>query len=200
MGCGQVVRWESPNGGSQGRKRDGAEVGSRNLSPDKYSWDGFWSWHSERNIGIIERNGMWPSGKAPGSGPGIREFESLHPSQNIITTRVVVIIFWPGCRDLSSRWLLQNKSSGVGEVRWNKNVFTYFCEQTEKRDLSSAISPSQPFDSLCSLKTVSKVESVKDREQSRTAHGRWLWRQRETNVLSKRSESKDWKSWTQSKD
>ena len=26
-------------------------------------------------------NGMSPSGKAPGSGPGIRGFESLHPSQ-----------------------------------------------------------------------------------------------------------------------
>lgn len=25
--------------------------------------------------------GMSPSGKAPGSGPGIRGFESLHPSQ-----------------------------------------------------------------------------------------------------------------------
>lgn len=25
--------------------------------------------------------GMWPSGKAPGFGPGIRGFESLHPSQ-----------------------------------------------------------------------------------------------------------------------
>lgn len=24
---------------------------------------------------------MWPSGKAPGFGPGIRGFESLHPSQ-----------------------------------------------------------------------------------------------------------------------
>ena len=24
--------------------------------------------------------GMWPSGKAPGFGPGIRGFESLHPS------------------------------------------------------------------------------------------------------------------------
>ena len=27
-------------------------------------------------------NGMSPSGKAPGSGPGIRGFESLHPSQD----------------------------------------------------------------------------------------------------------------------
>ncbi len=26
-------------------------------------------------------DGMWPSGKAPGFGPGIRGFESLHPSQ-----------------------------------------------------------------------------------------------------------------------
>ena len=25
---------------------------------------------------------MWPSGKAPGFGPGIRGFESLHPSQS----------------------------------------------------------------------------------------------------------------------
>ena len=30
---------------------------------------------------------MSPSGKAPGSGPGIRGFESLHPSQNKITTQ-----------------------------------------------------------------------------------------------------------------
>lgn len=28
------------------------------------------------------RNGEWPSGKAPGFGPGIRGFESLLPSQN----------------------------------------------------------------------------------------------------------------------
>ncbi len=30
----------------------------------------------------ITFNGMWPSGKAPGFGPGIRGFESLHPSQD----------------------------------------------------------------------------------------------------------------------
>ncbi len=28
--------------------------------------------------------GAWPSGKAPGFGPGIRGFESLRPSQEII--------------------------------------------------------------------------------------------------------------------
>lgn len=28
---------------------------------------------------------MWPSGKAPGFGPGIRGFESLHPSQKFVT-------------------------------------------------------------------------------------------------------------------
>ena len=28
----------------------------------------------------IANIGMWPSGKAPGFGPGIRGFESLHPS------------------------------------------------------------------------------------------------------------------------
>jgi hypothetical protein len=27
-------------------------------------------------------DGMWPSGKAPGFGPGIRGFESLHPSHD----------------------------------------------------------------------------------------------------------------------
>ena len=31
-------------------------------------------------------DGAWPSGKAPGFGPGIRGFESLRPSQVIITT------------------------------------------------------------------------------------------------------------------
>ena len=30
---------------------------------------------------MINIVGMSPSGKAPGSGPGIRGFESLHPSQ-----------------------------------------------------------------------------------------------------------------------
>ena len=30
---------------------------------------------------ILHTNGVWPSGKAPGFGPGIRGFESLHPSQ-----------------------------------------------------------------------------------------------------------------------
>ncbi len=30
---------------------------------------------------LLVDNGMSPSGKAPGSGPGIRGFESLHPSQ-----------------------------------------------------------------------------------------------------------------------
>jgi hypothetical protein len=28
-------------------------------------------------------NGTWPSGKAPGFGPGIRGFESLRPSQEL---------------------------------------------------------------------------------------------------------------------
>lgn len=32
---------------------------------------------------------MWPSGKAPGFGPGIRGFESLHPSQNWTRLKVV---------------------------------------------------------------------------------------------------------------
>ena len=31
-----------PGGNLQGRKRDGAEAGPRNLSPGKYVWDGFW--------------------------------------------------------------------------------------------------------------------------------------------------------------
>lgn len=37
-------------------------------------------------VKIIIDNGMWPSGKAPGFGPGIRGFESLHPSQDVHQT------------------------------------------------------------------------------------------------------------------
>lgn len=36
-------------------------------------------------IQFYTTNGMSPSGKAVGSGPTIRGFESLHPSQDIIT-------------------------------------------------------------------------------------------------------------------
>ena len=32
---------------------------------------------------------MWPSGKAPGFGPGIRGFESLTPSQNCTKLEIV---------------------------------------------------------------------------------------------------------------
>ncbi len=55
---------------------------------------------------ILRNNGVWPSGKAPGFGPGIRGFESLHPSQisfnyfNQTTTPVVVWFLcypWFGC-------------------------------------------------------------------------------------------------------
>lgn len=43
----------------------------------------------------IARIGEWPSGKAPGFGPGIRGFESLLPSHEIITTtnRLKMAIF-----------------------------------------------------------------------------------------------------------
>ena len=36
---------------------------------------------------LFARNGMSPSGKAPGSGPGIRGFESLHPSQDYLPVK-----------------------------------------------------------------------------------------------------------------
>ena len=35
---------------------------------------------SSDNLVTCINDGMWPSGKAPGFGPGIRGFESLHPS------------------------------------------------------------------------------------------------------------------------
>ena len=36
-------------------------------------------------LSLFNANGDWPSGKAPGSGPGIRGFESLLASQEINT-------------------------------------------------------------------------------------------------------------------
>ena len=36
---------------------------------------------SSDNLVTCINDGMWPSGKAPGFGPGIRGFESLRPSQ-----------------------------------------------------------------------------------------------------------------------
>jgi hypothetical protein len=36
---------------------------------------------NKTTVNLQVDNGMWPSGKAPGFGPGIRGFESLHPSQ-----------------------------------------------------------------------------------------------------------------------
>ena len=55
---------------------------------------GFWSFCTLQII-IKTHNGEWPSGKAPGFGPGIRGFESLLPSQVIITTtdRLKSVIF-----------------------------------------------------------------------------------------------------------
>jgi hypothetical protein len=37
--------------------------------------------NAKRGRSVRLDDGAWPSGKAPGFGPGIREFESLRPSQ-----------------------------------------------------------------------------------------------------------------------
>ena len=42
---------------------------------------------------------MWPSGKAPGFGPGIRGFESLHPSHE--KTSDIVLRFFRGYANVS---------------------------------------------------------------------------------------------------
>jgi hypothetical protein len=39
-------------------------------------------------------DGAWPSGKAPGFGPGIREFESLRPSQSSFSLFSSVMSVW----------------------------------------------------------------------------------------------------------
>ena len=78
-------------------------------------------------------SGMSPSGKAPGSGPGIRGFESLHPSHEKSSDLLVWRFSWLECFELPSgiRW-----AKSAGETL--RQLF--HCHKRKSRLITSRVS------------------------------------------------------------
>ena len=74
---------------------------------------------------------MWPSGKAPGFGPGIRGFESLHPSQEKMSP-FGLIFSWLALRVRIPGFVKQN-IAGFGEASETRKSMSVFFLVNERR-------------------------------------------------------------------